>query len=114
MSDWHESSLRHKYDPLPEDGPRHKKKPKKKRVRSDHRHEYETVCIDMHSLVYTHGKKIPYLYLGERCRICGRMADWRCRSDLQEPPEGMPFYVVPDWTYLWDNKVLPSDMEVRS
>lgn len=114
MSDWHESSLRHKYDPLPEDGPRHKKKPKKKRVRSDHKHEYETVCIDMHSLVYTHGKKIPYLYLGKRCRICGRMADWRGRSDLQEPPEGMPFYVVPDWTYLWDNKVLPSDMEVRS
>lgn len=108
-----EDSLRHKYTPLPEDGPRHRKKSKKRHVRSDHRHEYEEVCIDMHLDVYTHGKKIPYLYVGKRCRICGRMADWRSRADLQEPPEGMPFYAVPDWTYLFDNKVLPEEMRVR-
>lgn len=101
-----------KYAPIPEE-PRYRKKSKKRHVRSDHKHEYETVCIDMHLHVYTHGEKVPYLHVGERCRICGRMADWRCRTDLQEPPEDMPFYVVPDWTCLWDNKFLPEEMRVR-
>lgn len=107
-----EDSLRHKYTPLPEE-PRYRKKAKKRHVRSDHRHEYEEVCIDMHSLVYRSGLKIPYLYVGKRCRICGRMADWRSRADLQEPPEGMSLYEVPDWDYLFDNKVLPEEMRVR-
>ena len=111
MSDWHESSLRHKYDPLPEDGPRHKKKPKKKRVRSDHRHEYEQVCINAHSFVYRSGLKLPRLYLGTRCKVCGRVGDCRA-TNLQEPPEGMPLYEVPSWDYLIYNKFLPSEMEV--
>ena len=48
-----EDSLRHKYDPLPEDAPRHRKKSKKRHVRSDHKHEYEKVCIDAHMKVHT-------------------------------------------------------------
>ena len=108
-----EDSLHHKYDPLPEE-PRHRKKAKKRHVRSDHKHEYETVCI-MHSYVYrTSGRKETYLHIGERCRICGRMADCHYRRDLQEPPDGMPLYEVPGWEFLWSTKVLPSDMEVRS
>ena len=112
MSDWKEDTLRHKYDPLPEDAPRHRKKLKKKRVRSDHKHEYETVCIDAHSVIYRRGEKIPYLYLGKRCRICGRLNDWR-HTNLSEPPDGMQLYEVPNWGYLWGKKKIPEEMRVK-
>lgn len=102
----------YKYAPIP-DEPRYRKKSRKVHVRSDHKHDYETVCVDAHSVVFRNGGKVPYLHVGERCRICGRMANWRGCTDLQEPPEDMPFYVVSDWTYLWDNKVLPEAMRVR-
>jgi len=107
-----EDSLRHKYTPLPEE-PRYRKRKVKKHVRSDHRHEYETVCI-MHSYVYrTSGRKKTYLHIGERCRICGRMADCRYRRGLQEPPEGMPLYEVPSWEFLFSMKFLPEEMRVK-
>lgn len=111
MSDWHEDALRHKYDPLP-DKPRYKKKAKKKHVRSDHKHEYETVCVDAHSVVWRDGARIPYLYLGKRCRICGRLNDWR-HTNLSEPPDGMQLYEVPSWDYLWDKKKIPDEMRVK-
>lgn len=106
-----EDSLRHKYTPLPEE-PRYRKKKVKKHVRSDHKHEYETVCIDAHSVIYRRGEKIPNLYLGERCRICGRLNDWM-HTNLSEPPEGMPLYEVPSWVYLWDERKLPEEMRVK-
>lgn len=105
-----EDSLRHKYTPLPEE-PRYKKKAKKKHVRSDHKHVYEQVCIDAHSFAYRHGKKVPYMYLGKRCRVCGRLHDWE-RTNVSEPPEGMPLYEVPNWLFLWYEKALPSKLEV--
>ena len=101
-----EDSLRHKYTPLPEE-PRYRKKKVKKHVRSDHRHEYEQVCIDAHVRLNMH-----FLYLGERCKICGRLNDWR-HTNLSEPPDGMPLYEVPSWEYLWNEKALPEEMRVR-
>lgn len=106
-----EDSLRHKYTPLPEE-PRYKKKAKKKHTRSDHKHDYEQVCIDAHEFAYRHGKEVPYLYLGKRCKVCGRIGDLREMPDMSEPPEGMPLYDVPDWLFLWTEKALPSELEV--
>lgn len=107
-----EDSLRHKYAPLP-DEPRYKKRAKKKHVRSDHKHVYEQVCIDAHDFAYRHGEKVPYLYLGKRCKVCGRLYDfWKVNQS--EPPEGVPLYEVPDWLYLWDAKVLPEEMRVKN
>jgi len=105
-----EDSLRHKYTPLPEE-PRYKKKAKKKHTRSDHKHDYEQVYIDAHTFVHRHGKKVPYLYLGKRCKVCGRLHDWK-HTNVSEPPDGMPLYEVPNWSFLWDEKTLPSELEV--
>ena len=113
MSDWHEDALRHKYDPLPEDGPRHKKKAKRRHVRSDHKHEYETVCVDAHSFVWSGGARVPYMDIVRRCKVCGRVGDVQFRSDLHEPPEGMPLYEVDSWDYLLDHKELPEERRVR-
>lgn len=112
LSDWHEDSLRHKYDPLP-DEPRYKKKSKKRHVRSDHKHEYEKVCIDAHDLLYRPDNKMLMYHLGQRCRICGRLYDWHMVPDLSEPPEGMPLYEVDGWDYLIDHKELPEERRVR-
>ena len=112
MSDWHEDALHHKYDPLPEDAPRHRKKAKKKHVRSDHKHEYEQVCIDGHSYVYRHGAKLKYYYLATRCKVCGRIGDVRFSPGLHEPPDGMPLYDVPDFWSPVFTKLLPDEMRV--
>lgn len=101
-----------KYAPIPEE-PRYRKKAKKRHVRSDHKHEYEQVCIDAHSFIHRNGEKVPYLYLGERCRVCGRLNGWRGCTNLQEPPEGMPLYEVPGWDFLFDKKALPDEMRVK-
>lgn len=113
MSDWHEDALRHKYDPLPEDGPRHRKKAKKRHVRSDHRHEYETVCVDAHSFVWREGAKVPYMTVVSRCKLCGRVGDVQFRSDINEPPDDMPLYKVDGWDYLFNHKELPEERRVR-
>lgn len=112
MSDWHEDALRHKYDLLP-DEPRHKKKAKKKHVRSNHKHEYETVCVDAHSVVWRDGARIPYMNIVRRCKVCGRVGDVQFRLDLHEPPEGTPLYEVDSWDYLFDHKELPEEMRVK-
>ncbi len=100
-------------DDFGEEAPRYRKKAKKNHVKSNHKHEYERVCVDAHAVSFRRGHKVPYMYLADRCKICGRIGDLKMQPDLHEPPEGMPFYVVPDWTYLWDNKILPDDMRVR-
>lgn len=113
MSDWYEDVLHHKYDPLPEE-PRHRKKARKKpRVRSDHRHEYEEVCIDAHGFRYVRGEKIPTYFIGKRCKLCGRLQDVKWLIDLREPPEDMPMYEVKDILDLFEMKALPDEMRRR-
>lgn len=102
----------HKYDPIPEDPPQHKKKARKKRVRSDHKHDYETVCVDTHSYVYRDHKRVPYLYLAERCRICGRIRDVKLRLNMSEPPDGMTLYEV-GWDFFATSKFLPEERKVH-
>lgn len=101
-----------KYAPIPEE-PRYRKKAKKKHVRSDHRHEYETVCVDAHSVVSTRGVRRPYMHFIKRCKVCGRIGDVSIRAGVHEPPEDMPLYEVDDWLSLWVGKVLSEEMRVR-
>lgn len=113
MSDWKEDALRHKYDPLPEDSPRHRKKTKKKHVRSDHKHDYETVCIDTHSYLRKCGVRRKYYSLAKRCKICGRIGDMKMWTRFHEPPEDMPLYDVVDFWTMLDMKTLPEEMRVK-
>ena len=115
MSDWHEDALHHKYDPLPDDGPRHRKKAKKRHVRSDHKHEYEVVAIDFHSCVIRRGVRFPYLATASRCKVCGRLGDMRMHAiEGTNPPEGMRLFEVGGFFELLDMKAIPDDMEVTS
>ena len=107
-----EDSLRHKYTPLP-DEPRYKKKAKKRRVRSDHKHEYEDVCVDAHSHLLAHGTRQPIYYIGTRCKVCGRLQNVRLRYDVHEPPEDMPLYEVRDFLELAVMRELPESRMVR-
>lgn len=106
-----EDSLRHKYAPLP-DEPRFKKRRRKRHVRSDHKHEYETVCIDAHEEVVTREGRFPYFHVGTRCKICGRLQDVRTWPTV-EVPDGMPLYEVDDFFELWKMKFLPDGRRVR-
>ena len=108
-----EDSLRHKYDPLPEDAPRHRKKSKKRHVRSDHKHEYEKVCIDAHMKVHTREGEFPSYNIGLRCKVCGRLQDVWFWQGLREPADGMPLYEVEDFLQLLKMRELPEHMEVR-
>ena len=114
LSDWHKDALRYKYDPIPEDGPRHRKKAKKRRVRSDHKHEYEKVCIDDHSYVYTRDGRLRKYTIATRCKVCGRLQDVLLGSrGCYEPPEGMPLYEVRDFLELMEMRELPEEKRVR-
>lgn len=113
MSDWHEDVLRHKYDPLPEE-PRFKKKRKKRHVKSDHRHEYEQVCIDAHSISYTRDGTFAMYHLGLRCRACGKLGSVRCWQWKGEPPSDLPMYEIDDVIQLIGMKYLTDDMRVDS
>ena len=110
-SDWGEEVLRHKYDPLPEDAPRHRKKSRKRHVRSDHKHEYETVCIDAHDYVIS-GGRYHFYRIGRRCRICGRLKDYRTNTNQREVPEGMRLFEVDGWDTLFKTRYLSDELEV--
>lgn len=112
MSDWHEDALRHKYDPLP-DEPRFKKKRKKFHVRSDHKHDYEQVCIDTHSETVTREGRFPSYCIAVRCRICGRLKDVKLWQSIRKPPEGMPLYEVKDIFELIKMKEMPDERVVN-
>ena len=92
-SDWKEDALRHKYDPLPEE-PRHRKKAKKRHVRSDHRHDYEEVAIDAGMETPIIGVRHRAHHMGMRCKVCGRLRDVRFLCSNGEPPEDVPLYEV--------------------
>ena len=117
MSDWKVESLRHKYDPLPEDAPRHKKKRRKKHVRSDHKHEYEDVVIECHSHCIIRGKKHPTLFKTKRCKICGKFRTYYNMPHTWEPPSGMRRFEVKDFltmSNIWfKDKVLSDKLEAR-
>ena len=85
-----------------EEPPRHRKVSKKRHVRSDHRHEYEQVCIDTHA----------YYYVADRCRVCGRLGDVVLKPNKHKPPEGMRLFEVHDFIELMGMTQLPDDAEV--
>lgn len=107
-----EDSLRHKYTPLPEE-PRFKKKAKKRRIRSDHKHLYETVCVDTHSWVRTHDGEFSSYHMCVRCKLCGRIQNIKLWRFETEPPKDMPLYEVEDFFDLVSMKVLPEELKVR-
>lgn len=96
-----------------EEPPRHRKRAKEMHVRSDHKHEYEQVCIDGHGYIVSHGTKTPFYWVGRRCRICGRLQDARVRPDMHEPPEGMRLFEVADFVLFNIGSELPESYEVR-
>lgn len=85
-----------------EEPPRHRKRVKKVHVRSDHRHEYEQVCIDTHA----------YYYMADRCRVCGRLGDVCLKPSMSKPPSGMRLFEVEDFIELMGMTNLPDDTEV--
>lgn len=112
MREFGDELIHYKYDPLPEEPPRHRKKVKKQSARSDHKHEYEEVCIDTHSSVVKHGGEFPAYHLGIRCKICGRLKNvklWRFEGHM---PSDMPLYMVDDFFELVKMKVLPEELGV--
>lgn len=100
-------------DDFDEEAPRYRKKSKKNHVKSDHKHEYEMVCVDAHAVIFSHGHKIPYMYLADRCKICGRIGNLKMQTDLHEPPTEMPLFEVADFWELLEMKMLPDGMRVR-
>ena len=113
MSDWHEDVLRHKYDPLPEEPTPYRKKSKKKRVRSDHKHDYERIVIDAHTFVHRNDVRIPLYHTGKRCKVCGRLASTHMEEVGFEPPDDMPLYEVKDYLDFMCMRYLPEEMRVR-
>lgn len=106
MSDWGDEVIRHKYDPLP-DEPRHRKKAKKRHVRSDHRHVYEDVCVRVRF------RKGCLYYVGTRCKACGRIGNMTMRQNEREPEAGLPLYEVVDMATWWKTKSLWEELMVR-
>lgn len=98
-SDWKEDALHHKYDPLPEE-PRHRKKARKKHVRSDHKHDYEEVAIADGTYTVVNGERSKNYHRGMRCKVCGRLRDVRFGWSGEEPPEDMPLYEVDSFVGL--------------
>ena len=99
-SDWKEDALRHKYDPLPEE-PRHRKKAKKRHVKSDHRHDYEEVALDAGTESFFWGERHRAYHMGIRCKVCGRLRDVKFLWFDDEPPEDMPLYEVDGFNGLF-------------
>lgn len=110
-SDWKEDALHHKYDPLPEE-PRHRKKAKKRHVKSDHKHEYEEIAIDAGTYTISMGERRKNYHMGMRCRVCGRLHNVRFSNWREEPPEDLPLYKVDGLKGLFA-KELGEDGRVR-
>lgn len=111
MSDWKEDAIHHKYDPLP-DEPRHRKKSKKRHVRSDHKHDYEEVLVDSQTGVYRDGEFIPEYQVFERCRTCGRLGNRKRHVSVKDAPREMPLYRVDGLMGLFV-KELGEELRVR-
>lgn len=96
-----------------EEPPRHRKRAKRRRVRSDHRHEYETVCIDIRAWMVSGNRRHAFTYFGKRCRTCGRLADAWCDRDVHEPPRDMRLFEVKDFGEFLEMTELPDSYEIR-
>ena len=115
MSEWKEDAIRHKYEPIPEEPPRHRKRAKRQHVRSDHKHIYEDVCVDTGSCnIYRMNKKVPFFHVAKRCSVCGRICNVTIRLREVEPPDGMPLYEVDDYLEFATMDALPERYRVRS
>ena len=112
MGKWEDDAIHHKYDPLP-DEPRFRGKRKRKRhVRSDHKHDYERVCIDAHTATHTRDGVFPSFHIGVRCKVCGRLHNIKFWQFMREPPSDMPLYEVKDFFELIEMRTLPNENEV--
>lgn len=111
MREWGDEILDHKYKPLPEEAPRHRKKAKRRHERSDHKHEYEEVVVDCGTVRFGRDGHHKEFDMVMRCRVCGRIGDVRWGKYRDEPPAGMRMFRVDDWLALFD-KTLPEDKEV--
>lgn len=95
-----------------EEAPRYRKKSRKRHVRSDHKHEYENVCVDAHTETRTRDGVFPSYHIATRCKICGRLYDVKTWA-TREIPKEMPLYEVADFWELFQMKMLPDGMRVR-
>lgn len=102
---------RRKSSPIP-DEPRPKKKAVKKRIRSDHKHEYELVAVDADCYYKNGTGRHTYYPIVDRCRICGKVGDVRFWTDTEQVPDGMRLFKVDGWVSLFD-RYLPDDKEVK-
>lgn len=94
-SEWKESKLRYKYTELP-DEPRYKKKKSKKRViKSNHKHHYENCLFKTNIYSYVSGKKVPYMYGGVYCTICGKIGNITIGSK-KVVNENLPIFDISD------------------
>lgn len=99
---------RRKSTPIP-DEPRPKKKSVKKHVRSDHKHDYETVAVDTGTFYRDLRGKHRIVTICERCRICGRVG--RHLQRAENAPDGMRLFIA-DGMFLVPEQ-LPEEMEVK-
>lgn len=99
---------RRKQSPIP-DEPRPKKKAVKRRIRSDHKHEYEWVAVDALTYFVDKDGKHPYYNKVERCTKCGKINNSKRLGETV--PEGMRIFRVEGWRDLFA-KTLPDDKEV--
>lgn len=95
-----------------EEAPRYRKKSKKNHVKSDHKHEYERVCVDAHTSTITREGKFPSYHIGKRCKICGRLDNVKMWA-TREIPKEMSLYEVADFWELLEMKMLPDELRVR-
>lgn len=95
-------------DPL-EEPPRHRRKRKRRRIRSDHKHDYELVCIDSGMMVRFGGQSERIYQSAERCRICGRIGRYMLDEWHGKPPEGLRMFRTDGPLDTWG---VPDDREV--
>lgn len=113
MGDWHEDVLRHKYAPLPDDGPRYRKKSRKRHVKCDHKHEYEVVAIDCGSYYIDRSGRHDYYHKGIRCKVCGKLYNFYDMRDKDWVTADIRLFEVKDLFELLRLKYLPDSMEVK-
>lgn len=98
-----------RHDPM-EEPTHYRRKRKRRHVRSDHKHDYELVCIDS-GMMARFGSHRERIYEGaERCRICGRIGRYRLDEWRGEPPEGLRRFKTNGVLDTW---IVPDDKEVK-
>ena len=95
-----------------EEAPRHRRRRKRRHIRSNHKHIYEKVYIDDGSYIIEHGVKCPRYCVAKRCSVCGRLDDLGIER-FDKIPTNMPLYRVNNWMELWQKRYLPKNAEVR-